>query len=348
MHSAIRPFSAFPDQSAWPAFDTLCPSLLPTRTHAWMAARAGIVQPETVLLFTVEDKNTIAALAPLIQHAGWLLELPRMFEPGDLVWSSPESLHALAGMLARQPLPLHLERVAEDSPTIAALRRAFRWRGIVLTREAMPTPFIDLTAQGGDPDACLTARRRSDLRRAERRARQLGEVRYELHAPRSESELSALMHEAMAVEARSWKEEAGTALTADRTQGHFFDQFASGAMREGMLRIALLRIDGRAVAMQIAGEWKQRFWLFKISHDRAYDGCSPGQLLLWHTLREAARGGLLAYEFMGIMAPWTELWTQQQRRYRNVYAIPFSPGVFKMLAKRLLRPVVARLRRFKR
>ncbi len=119
-------------------------------------------------------------------------------------------------------------------------------------------------------------------------------------------------------------------------------------MQEGMLRVALLRIDGRAVAMQIAGIWQQRFWLFKISHDRAYHGCSPGQLLIWHTLREAARGGLLAYEFMGIMAPWTEQWTRQHRCYRSIHAIPFSPGVFKMLAKRMLRPTLARLRRLMR
>ncbi len=303
-----------------------------------MAARAGIVQPAAILLFTIEDKNTIAALLPVISQAGWLLELPRMFEPGDLVWSTPESLHALAGMIARQPLPLHLERVPQDSPTISALRRAFRWRGIVLTREAMPTPVIDLTAHGDDPDACLTPRRRSDLRRAERRARQFGEVSYELHAPRTESE----------PEARSWKEEAGTALTADRTQGFFFDIFARAAMQEGMFRVALLRIDGRAVAMQIAVIWQQHFWLFKISHDRTYDGCSPGQLLIWHTLREAARSGLLAYEFMGIMAPWTAQWTRQHRYYRSVQAIPFSPGVFKMLAKRMLRPILARFRRLMR
>ncbi len=182
-----------------------------------MTARAGIVQPASVVLFAIEDGNTITALAPVIPQAGWLLELPRMFEPSDLVWSTPESLHALTEMLARQPLPLHLERVPQDSPTISALRRAFRWRGIVLTREAMPTPVIDLTGHGNDPDACLTPRRRSDLRRAERRARQLGEVCYELHAPRTESELATLMQEAMSVEARSWKEEAGTALTADRT-----------------------------------------------------------------------------------------------------------------------------------
>jgi CelD/BcsL family acetyltransferase involved in cellulose biosynthesis len=345
MSSPYRSFRDFPDRDGWPLLDTARHDLLPTQTHAWMSARAGAVRPEAIVLFAVTAGGQTSALLPMLPQAGWLLELPRLFEPGDLVWSTPSSLATLAGMLARQPRPLHLERVPVDSPTIGALRRAFRWRGVVLTRESMPTPHIDLSGHSDNPDACLTARRRADLRRAERHARRLGEISYELHAPRSESELAALMQEALAVENLSWKAGAGTALTTDDDQGRFFEAFANQAMHCGMLRIALLRIDGRAVAMQIAGEWNRRFWLFKISHDQDFAECSPGQLLIWHTLRDAANRGLLSYEFMGVMAPWTGLWTKKLRHYRDVRAIPFSSGVFKMLAKAALRSTYARLRR---
>lgn len=346
MPSPYRTFRDFPDRDGWPLLDTARHDLLPTQTHAWMSARAGTVRPEAIVLFAVKEGGQTTALLPVLGQAGWLLELPRLFEPGDLVWSSPESLHTLAGMLARQPWPVHLERVPADSPSIGALRQAFRWRGIVLTGEAMPTPTIDLTGYGEDPDACLTPRRRADLRRAERRARRLGEVTCELHAPRSASELAPLMQEALAIENLSWKAGAGTALTTDEDQGRFFEAFTGEAMRSGMLRIAFLRIDGRAVAMQIASEWNRRFWLFKISHDQDFAECSPGQLLIWHTLRDAASRRLLSYEFMGIMAPWTGQWTRNLRHYREVRAIPFSAGVVRMLAKSLLRSAYARLRRF--
>ena len=344
MPSPYRSFRDCPDRDGWPLLDTTQHDLLPTQTHAWMSARAGAVRPEAIVLFAVTAEGKTTALLPTLPHMGWLLELPRLFEPGDLVWSTPASLAALAEMLARQPRPLHLERVPADSPTIDALRRAFRWRGILLTRESMPTPCIDLTGHSNNPDACLTPRRHTDLRRAQRRAQALGEVRYELHAPRSESELALLMQEALAVENLSWKAGAGTALTTDEDQGRFFEAFTEEAMRCGMLRIALMRIDGRAVAMQIAGEWNHRFWLFKISHDQDFAECSPGQLLIWHTLRDAASRGLLSYEFMGVMAPWTELWTKKLRHYRDVRAIPFSSAVFKMLVKTVLRSAYARLR----
>ena len=97
--------------------------------------------------------------------------------------------------------------------------------------------------------------------------------------------------------------------------------------------------------MQIAAEWQWRFWLLKISHDQAFSRCSPGQLLMLHTLRHAARSGLSSYEFMGVMDDWTALWTQQTRRYVQVRAIPFNATMGKMLIKRGARRLLGSLRR---
>lgn len=346
MRAAIQLFSAFPDRACWPLPEEGYSYRIPTCTRAWISARAALVPNAAIRLFAIEDTEKTAALLPVIRHNDWLHELPRMFEPSDLVWSSVDSLAALAAMFARQPLPLRLERVPLDSPSIHALQRAFRWRGIVITREAMPTPTIELSGCVSNPEACLTRRRQSDLRRAERHAIQLGQVKFEFHAPRSEIDLKALMRETLEVEACSWKVEAGTALTTDQSQGAFFETFTRVAMQEGILRIALLRIDGHAIAMQIACEWQQRYWLLKISHDQAFSSCSPGQLLIWHTIREAARNGLLSYEFMGIMAPWTKHWTKHHRRYLCVQAIPFSLRTFKMMAKRLIKEIATILRKF--
>ena len=166
---------------------------------------------------------------------GWLREPPLLHEPGDLVWSSPEGLRELAAMLAAQPLPVFLERVPIDSPTVSMLRRAYAGRGMVQIRPAMPTPVIELDERWHAFDTCFNAGRRSDFRRAERRAHNLGEVSYEIHCPISEAELAALMGDAYSVEARSWKEQEGTSLTADAWQGEFFRRFTRDAMPTGQL-----------------------------------------------------------------------------------------------------------------
>jgi CelD/BcsL family acetyltransferase involved in cellulose biosynthesis len=314
------------------------------QTQGWMAARvAALAQPDSLRVFAVPGERGVDALAALAESGGWLRDLPLMFEPADLVWRSPEALAALAAQLARQPQPVMLERVPAASPALAALRRAYRGRGLVLVREAMPTPGIDLEGAGQDVDAGLGARRRADLRRAARRAAAFGAIDYELHRPAAGDTLAPLLAAAYGVEARSWKAAAGTALAAAPWQGDFFRRFAESAAAAGMLRIAFLRLGGQVAAMQLALEWQQRFWLLKIGYDPAFAACSPGQLLLRHTLGHAAVSGLRSYEFMGVMDDWTRLWTRQWRRYLHVRAVPFSVAAGHLLARRSARWIWNRL-----
>ena len=335
---------ALPATTQWPALPTNG-FAIPMQSRAWVQARLRLLaQPSAVRLFAVRTGEAVDAIAPLFRHGRWLRELPLMFEPSDLVWSTPDSLRRLATALAAQPLPLYLERVPADSPTIAALRRAYALRGVLRLRPAMPTPFIELGEGARDIDACLNAGRRSDLRRAERRAQALGAVTCELHSPAGGEELAPLLDEAYGVEARSWKAARGTALSTDRAQGEFIAAFAREASREGLLRIALLRIDGRAAAMQIGVQWRRRFWLLKSSYDQAHASCSPGQLLMLHTLRHAISEGLLSYEFMGVMDDWTRLWTRRTRQYLQVRAYPFSAQMALLLAGRGVRTVLDRAR----
>jgi hypothetical protein len=315
------------------------------QAHAWMAARATLIPNQFISYFNVGHIGNISALAVLTRQQGWLRELPMMFEPSDLIWDTTKNLASLAKSLASQPYPIELQRVPIDSPSIAALRKAFRWKGFIFVREAPPTPVIDLAYCEGDLSRVLSNRRLADLRRAESKARKFGSLTYELHVPKNGSELSILMTEAMSVEAKSWKVAAGTSLTADLQQGHFFEHFASSATQQGMFRIALLRINGEAIAMQLACEWQRRFWLLKISHDSRYASCSPGQLLIQHSLQYAVQNSLLSYEFMGNMDRWTELWTRKQRRYTHIRAIPLSLPVIKMLAKWLIRPFLSQILR---
>ena len=335
----LAQLTELPGFSAWPSpVDGI-----PMQTHAWTQARMGLI-PLTMPrhLFAVTAEQQVRALAPLFATGGWLREPPNMFEPSDLIADDSESLNELARGLARQSMPLYLERLPANSPTVSALRRAYARRGMVLARPAMPTPVIHLSDQAREVDAWFNAGRRSDFRRYQRLAGNFGPVSYEIHAPSDETQLETLLNEAYAMEARSWKAMVGTALTSDFIQGEFFRRFSRDAAIEGMLRIAFLRVDGQAIAMQIACEWRRRFWLLKISHDRAFNRCSPGQLLIRHTLRHAAESGLQSYEFMGIMDDWTRQWTRDARQYIQLRAIPFGAASLKMLIKRGARAVFKR------
>jgi CelD/BcsL family acetyltransferase involved in cellulose biosynthesis len=75
--------------------------------------------------------------------------------------------------------------------------------------------------------------------------------------------------------------------------------------------------------MQLAQVSDDRYWLFKIGHDERFGKCSPGTLLMLHTLRWAAGEGLRSYELLGEAEGWiTRFWTQEQRACVRVRTYP--------------------------
>lgn len=276
----------------------------------------------------------------------WRLTLPGALEtrePMDLSWDSEPELADMAQALARQSSAVCLPRVPADSPSVAALTRAFKGRGVTLIRPAIGSPYIDLDDSWADPRQKFNAGRRSDFRRAERHADKLGGLHFEIHSQTSTTELDRLLDEAYAVEARSWKGQAGTALTLDAQLGPFHRAHAHAAMQAGLLRLAIMRVGGQAIGMQIALEWSNSIWLLKIGYDAAFSQCGPGNLLMMHTIADAAQRGLKAYEFLGSPAPWTAFWTNQLRDYVNIRFFPWSVRGQLALAQDMSQAVHARL-----
>jgi CelD/BcsL family acetyltransferase involved in cellulose biosynthesis len=298
---------------------------LPGQDAPWTLAAAAAF-PGEPRIFVVGDPAAPDAVAPLVRAGGQLelLALSHLHEPTDLLARSPEALEELLTGVLRERRPLALARIPADSPTIPALRRALGRRGIVRVQEVVGHPVMTLGEAWREPGGGLSSSRRSALRRSRRRAEQSGEVTVELHVPKPGEE-GPLLDEAFAVEARSWKGEAGTAVAMVPELDRFYRRIAAEAAARGALRVELLRIAGTAVAMQLALEWRRRIWLLKIGFDDAHAAASPGQLLLAESVADAARRELDGYELLGVPAAWTEPWASQVTACASVIAYP--PGV---------------------
>jgi CelD/BcsL family acetyltransferase involved in cellulose biosynthesis len=237
----------------------------------------------------------------------------------DLLYADADAAATLAEALSGDAVIL--KRVPADSGALDAIARVWRRPAVVLRQEVSGHPYIPLDESWKEPESRFSSRRRSDLRRGERRAEQLGEVRYEVVSP-SGDQLAPLVDELFRVEAAGWKGRAGTALARDPVRGAFFRRYAAAAAAAGILRLCFLRIGERAAAVQLAVEVGERFWLFKVGYDDEFARCSPGQLLMRHTIARSAERGLQAYELLGYAAPWTELWTQSMRPCVRLHAYP--------------------------
>jgi CelD/BcsL family acetyltransferase involved in cellulose biosynthesis len=260
------------------------------------------------------------------------LAVREISEPWDVLAASTEAADELAAKLAREGRAVYIPRIPEGSPALAALLAAYRGRGLVRVAQTDAYPTLALDESWRAPDGKFNAGRRSDFRRARRHAEKHGAVAFEVLSP-TPAELPALIEEAWQVEAKGWKGERGSALTKDTGRGEFFRRVAFAAARSGTLRLAFMRIGGKAVAMQLAIEADGRLWLFKIGYDEAYAKASPGQQLMMEVVRWAAAKGLRAVEFLGQREPWTDQWTQQLTRCVSVRAYPYAPRAMLTLAR---------------
>ncbi|MGQ0653528.1 MAG: GNAT family N-acetyltransferase [Betaproteobacteria bacterium] len=251
------------------------------------------------------------------------LAVREISEPWDVLAATAVAVCELAEKLARGERAVYVPRIPEDSVAVAALRAAYRKRGIVRMTQTDAYATLALDESWKAPESKFNSGRRSDFRRARRNAEKHGAVTFEILSPTVE-ELPALLEEAWTVEAAGWKGARGSSLTKDTHRGQFFRRYAFAAARTGILRMGFMRIGGRAVAMQLCTEADNRLWLSKIGYDEAFARCSPGQQLMMELVRWAAGRGHRAIEFLGEREPWTDLWTRQLTRCVSIRAYPFT------------------------
>jgi CelD/BcsL family acetyltransferase involved in cellulose biosynthesis len=304
---------------------------MPMQSHAFASALADTLLAEAAIeVFLIARGDDIAALLPLSRRPGpfgrWtIIGAHEVCEPGDALCRTPEAARLLAEAIVGDRRAVEVDRIPASSPLVPAIREAMRKKGWVTVRPAIPAPTILLDARWKDPSSRFNPGRRSDFRRAARRADELGRVSFEILSPRP-GEFDALFDEAIGVEARSWKREAGTAIAVDRAKESCFRHYFRSECEQGNFRIAFMRIDGRAVAMQMALECLDRYWLFKIGFDEDFARCSPGSLLMLHTIGWAAQRELRAFELLGNVEPWiAQFWTRERHDCVCLRAYPFNP-----------------------
>jgi CelD/BcsL family acetyltransferase involved in cellulose biosynthesis len=291
------------------------------------------------------------AIAPMIKRRGHsvpleLIGVNEHFEPMDFLYESRDSLKDLVNAIAGQQSPLVLKRILARSPAVELLKESFAGRAVIRAQEVSGSPTIALDYSWINPEMRLSARRASDIRRSRGIAARMGDLRYEVISP-SLSDLRRLLDEAYDVEARSWKGRAGSALAQDGMRGDFYRRYAAAACDRGTLRLCFMRINGRAVAMQIAVEHAGSFWLLKIGYDEEFSRCSPGNLLILETIRYAASRGIRGYEFLGTDEPWTRMWTSQVHPCTSMRIYPITRKGITALAADSVQRVKRRLNRRK-
>lgn len=253
----------------------------------------------------------------------YLAGAEELAEPTEPVYTDAAAAERLAERILAMRLPVRMGQPVAETPFAEIFIRLARRTGVLLTGPTEGAPYLELDDSWKNALARFSSRRRSDFRRMQRRAEEYGPITCEFHAP-TPADSIALLEQAIAVEARSWKARTKTAIADNPDQAAFFRTYVPLAAAERILRIAFLKIGDEYVAAQIAAECDGAFWLFKIGYDEQFARCSPGQLLMLESIERAARLGLRRFEFLGKSADWTRFWTTAERPRMRLRYYPWT------------------------
>ncbi|HEV2872633.1 MAG TPA: GNAT family N-acetyltransferase [Actinomycetota bacterium] len=275
----------------------VAPFLRPAWTQAWWEAFGG----GRLEIVTLRQGGSLTALIPLHRRLGRRLSASNWHTPQfGMVTAGPDAAAALAATLfERRPFELSLGFVDASSPELELYRdaaAAARYR--VLERTLERSPYVTTT---GTWEAFarerLSRNRRSQLGRARRRLEREGRVGLEIAHGRERPE--ELLAEAFRVEASGWKGDEGTAITSRPETLRFYREIARWAAGQGWLRIAFLRLDGRALATMLLLETGGVLYYLKGGYDPLFDRFSPGVVLLGAVIEHACGSGIERVELLG-------------------------------------------------
>lgn len=186
---------------------------------------------------------------------------------------------------------LHLTGMVEDGPVHRGLAEAAAALGrpcslVHRTRRA-------LLEAGLSPEAyreqAIRKKKRKEIGRLRNRLAELGEVRFETLEDAADAPLWC--EDFLALEAKGWKGQDGSALAREPHTAAFFREIFAGAFAAGRLETLRLALDGRPIAMLVNFHAGGGGFSYKIAFDEEFARFSPGVLIELENLRLLARPG---------------------------------------------------------
>ena len=261
------------------------------------AAEVGAAEIAVLLAWSAPQPDMPSRLIGLWalarRHAFPLLPVPMLKTPvidhaflGTPVLDRDDAAQALSGMLdaiaAERSLPdlLSIGSLDASGPVAAVFAEVLARRGSPCTRlETRLRPSLLKSASGGGTSPVSPSRAKALRKKQQRLARQ-GVVSCTRHA--GGSEVGPAIEEFLTLEASGWKgrrSSRGQAILRTPVLTSFFRRAIAALANRHQAQIIALRLDGRAIAMQVTVQSGETAFTWKSAYDEAHRACAPGLLL---------------------------------------------------------------------
>lgn len=265
-----------------------------------------------------------------------------LHEPSGLIFRDRHSLEQLIQGIADLKSPVILSRIPSGLEIREPIQRLLPGKFLIMEKNTQGSQFLILESSVQAFEASLSSRRRSDLRRAWKKANEQGKPTIDIVRPTPETVQDTLSR-AFEIENSGWKGKNGSSILARSDLEEFFRCYLTEASRKNALIVGFLRLEEQTVAMQIAVEQSDRLWLLKIGHCENYHNVSPGILLTHEMIKYAIESGLREFEFLGSTESWINLWNPETHQYKLCALYPWNISGIIHLAYDSLRRLATRI-----
>jgi CelD/BcsL family acetyltransferase involved in cellulose biosynthesis len=313
----------------------------PFMRPGWLDAWVEAFPAPGFQVLAVRRGGELAGVLPLVRGRGNVLAGPANSHTplGGALVDGNDAAVALAGALLQERPARADFRYADPADRVLAEVGA---RRRTIERVMSEQPYVDTTGSFDTYLAGLSRKHRKEAGRLRRKLAAEGDLAFDF-ADGSDG-LDALLDEGFAIEGSGWKTEAGTAINSFPEARRFYTAVARWAAARGWLRLAFLRLDGRALAFDYCIETGGSFYALKGGYDTQYRRLGPGVVLTHESLARAfADPDIHSYEFLGMADPYKLEWTSATRPRLRVQAFSRSPlGILQYAGWQHGRPLAKR------
>jgi CelD/BcsL family acetyltransferase involved in cellulose biosynthesis len=182
------------------------------------------------------------------------------------------------------PNILSLRSFSAEYPSYRAIMRELAGRGVTaltLAETARPVATRDVGVK-------RSGSTRKKLRQDWNRLAGLGPV--DVVNDRTPEGAEPAFETFLALEHASWKGQEGTALLSNPGDAAFVRRLLQNLARQGNASVALLRLDGKAIAAQVLMYCGETAYTWKTAFDASFGKYSPGALLIDKVTQELLSG----------------------------------------------------------
>ncbi len=299
------------------------PSMAFDWIHAWVLANKGCIRELYVILFR-DAAGKLVGIVPLYiyERRKFSIRIRVMDFLGGKDRYLVDFIAPMEHLLYIIRSTLHIINEDKKSWDIVTIRRLNNWRASAVhleqvlryqhsrfnTESFFRVPEIRLAGTFEDYYSGLNKKFRKEMRRKNRKLKEVGEVRYEFSSLKENPDA---MNTFLELEDAGWKGRNGSSLKRRKGLLRLQKQLIEDCRDNVELLTFNMYLNDEPIASSICTKTSHAIYIDKITYSETYSVASPGLHLRLYEIQYAFDNQLKVYSFSGVERSWMHFFTRR-------------------------------------